>query len=292
MTITEYIKNDVQNRLHTGEPLPFKLTLIAISKHYGVSLTPVRQAIDELVRDNIIQRKSNGRLESAIIAPPQAAADNQDNTIMLKLRPHQDLDDRIRKEVIERSLNRDNEYLREQATAEKYGAGRTVVRQVFSRLAGAGLLEHVPRCGWRVHPFSVKEMTDYLDVREVLELKALDLARPHFKEDELSELLAQNKPGSGKCKSQLDLDMHDYWIGHCENQYIQEFFARYSIFYNTLFNLAVIDEQVKHDMAEEHCEIASCLLQKDWRGARRALSKHIRDQQGNVARMIDYLTSN
>ncbi|SHE54395.1 transcriptional regulator, GntR family [Microbulbifer donghaiensis] len=286
MTITEFIKSDVKAVLMAQGELPYKLTLGAMSEHYKVSLTPVRHAIDELVDEGVIRRKDNGRLELVpdalkgceVQAPAPAAYE-------------QNLEEQVRKDVIARSLQQDTEYLREQVTAEKYGAGRTVVRQIFSRLAGAGLIEHVPRCGWRVRAFSEQDMHDYLDIREMLELKALELARSKFDEDELRELLRANRPARGSDRSRLDLDLHDYWIERCGNRYIREFFARYSPFYNALFNYAVIDEKVKKAMASEHCEIIERLLEKDWKGARQALSHHIREQREAVSRMIDYLNS-
>ncbi|WKD48142.1 GntR family transcriptional regulator [Microbulbifer spongiae] len=286
MTITEFIKSDVKAVLQARGHLPYKLTLGAMSEHYKVSLTPVRHAVDELVDEGVIRRKDNGRLEAqpevlkgVKLAPPKEGATERK------------LYEIIRQDVISRSLKQNTEYLREQATAEQYGAGRTVVRQIFSRLAGAGLIEHVPRCGWRVHPFSEQDMHDYLDIREMLELKALDLARSHFKDNELQNLLKANKPGKGRAKSELDFDLHDYWIERCGNRYISEFFKRYSPFYNTLFNCAVIDETVKREMAREHCDILKCLLDKNWRGARKALSQHIQDQREAVSRMIEYLNA-
>ncbi|MFV8782564.1 FCD domain-containing protein [Microbulbifer sp. SA54] len=286
MTITEFIKSDVKAVLQAQGRLPYRLTLGAMSEHYKVSLTPVRHAIDELVEEGVIRRKDNGRLE----AVPEAL----EGVVLESPKPdatESRLYDEIREEVIARSLNQDSEYLREQATAEQYGAGRTVVRQIFSRLAGAGLIEHVPRCGWRVRPFSEQDMHDYLDIREMLELKALELARGQFTDDELNQLLKANKPGKGAAKSELDFDLHDYWIERCGNRYIVEFFKRYSPFYNALFNYAVIDEKVKREMAREHCEIVECLLARDWKGARKALSSHIREQREAVSRMIEYLNA-
>lgn len=287
MTITEFIKTDIKAALQAQGKLPYKLTLGAMSQHYRVSLTPVRHAIDELVEEGVVRRKENGRLELV----PDALKGHKIE-VPAPAAYEKNLEEQIRKDVIARSLQQDTEYLREQATAEKYGAGRTVVRQIFSRLAGAGLIEHVPRCGWRVRAFSEQDMHDYLDIREMLELKALELARGQFDEEELRQLLEANRPAQGSDKPRLDFDLHDYWIGRCDNRYIREFFARYSPFYNALFNYAVIDERVKKAMAREHCDIIERLLAQDWKGARQALSHHIRDQREAVSRMLDYLNGN
>lgn len=283
MTIAEQIKADLAHCLARGEQaLPCKLTLDALAKHYGVSMTPVRNAVDDLVGLGAIRRLDNGRLAPGTVSGRTLASLSHQGGRPGK---RQGLEEEVRREVVCRSLRQDGEFLREQATAEQFATGRTAVRQIFSRLAGAGMLEHVPRRGWRVKPYSAADTLDYLVVRESLELKALDLARPKFVESELRSLLAANQTSNSRAPT-LDYDMHDYWIERCDNRYIQEFFARYSVFYNTLFNSAVTDNAVKCAMAREHCEIVEALLQKDWRAARRALSRHIGDQQDNVERMI------
>ena len=55
---------------------------------------------------------------------------------------------------------------------------------------------HVPRCGWRVRAFDEKDLAADLEVREVLENKALALARPHLLEADLRRMLASNAPRS------------------------------------------------------------------------------------------------
>lgn len=281
MTITEYIKSDLAARLHSPQGAPCKLTLEALSAHYGVSMTPVRHAVEDLVSAGVVCRHANGRL-----SPGGGQGTSIAESVAPPLPGGRALEESVRREVIRRSLRQDGDFLREQATAEQFAAGRTAVRQIFSRLAGAGLLEHVPRRGWRVTPYSEQDTLAYLEIRETLELKALDLARPQFTESALQQLLAANQPGAGRRPAKLDFDMHDYWIDRCGNRYIQEFFGRYSVFYNTLFNSAVTDSTVKRAMAQEHCEIVEALLEKDWRSARAALARHIRDQQQHVARMI------
>lgn len=287
MTITEQIKSDLARHLQQGEAgLPCKLTLNALARHYKVSMTPVRMAVDDLIKQGVIRRLDNGRLYPG-------DSDSATDSITLGVFADEpvaipryfELEAFIRREVVQRSLRQDRSFLREQATAQQFDIGRTAVRQIFSRLAGAGILEHVPRRGWQVKPYSASDMVDYLVVRETLELKAIDLARDRFVTDELEALWQANQPDQSHIP-RLDFDLHDYWIERCGNHYIRVFFKRYSEFYNTLFNSAVLDDNVKSDMAQEHCEIIAALLVKDWRGARRTLSRHIADQKNNVERLL------
>ena len=106
-----------------------------------------------------------------------------------------DLESGLAAEVIRKSLRGEGDYLREEATAERFGVGRTAIRQAFSQLAGRGLIVHVPRCGWRVRAFDEADMAAYLEVREVLENKALALARPHLVDVDLRRMLAGNVSG-------------------------------------------------------------------------------------------------
>lgn len=284
--LSDTIKADLATHLQTGEPLPCALNLKALAAHYGVSPMPVRQAVEGLLNEGLLRREGNGRLHS-VATPPKAR--RRKSTAAPKApssEPSSDTEAALRETVIQRCLMQNTDYLREQATASALGIGRTVMRQLFARLAGEGLITHVPRCGWQVKPFSESAMLEYLQVREVLELQALDLARPQFKEAELRALLQANQPGRKNCLPKLTLDLHDYWIERCGNAYIQDFFTRHGPFYNALFNYAVVDDKTKGDMAKEHSDILNCLLKKDWSGARSALGLHIRDQQAAVVEAV------
>lgn len=61
----------------------------------------------------------------------------------------------------------------ESRVAEEYGLSRTPVRQVFHRLADAGLLSVVPQVGTYVAPIAVGAVRDAQFVRETLECRAV-----------------------------------------------------------------------------------------------------------------------
>lgn len=140
--------------------------------------------------------------------------------------------------------------------------GRTVIRQVFNRLAGAGLIDRVPRRGWRVHPYTEQEMLDYIDVRETLELKALELAAKRLEPEPLRVFIAANSPDS-RGKPRLDNGLHQYWIEKSENRYIQSFFAHFGIYYTYLFSYSTVATSVIEDKAAEHRKILNALLRKE-----------------------------
>lgn len=283
--VTDTIKEDLAEQLQTRPDLPFNLTLGSIAKHYNVSLTPIRQVVEELVEQALIHRKPNGRLERINI--PTVAIDAPPRKKDKPLKLDSDLDQLLTDYIVELSLKNHEEYLREEATAKKYNTGRTVMRQVLSRLAGVGLIEHVPRCGWKVRTFREKDMLDYLQTRELLELQAMKLARPKFVKSELQRLLDGNITGDTQQDSELDNDLHAYWITRCGNWYIQDFFTRHGTFFTALFDFAALGDEIKAEMAQEHRDILECLIDENWEGAEKALVKHIRDQVRNVMNILD-----
>ena len=285
--VTDTIKQDLAEQIQTISDLPFKLTLGAIAEHYSVSLTPVRQVVESLVEEQVLIRKPNGRLERAKTPNADEIATAKEQ-VKKPVKLDSDLDQLLTGYIVELSLQSHAEYLREEATAKKYNTGRTIMRQVFSRLAGAGLIEHVPRCGWKVRVFREKDMLDYLEVRELLEIKALNLARPHFKQHELQQMLDGNVPSNDPQSVQLDNTLHAYWINRCDNWYIQDFFSRHGAFYSALFDYAALGKNVKTEMAQEHRDILQGLVDQDWAAAERALVKHIHDQNRNVLELVEF----
>jgi len=286
MKLAERIFEDLCARIETGKGPPCKLTFSALSKHYQVSLTPVRTAVKQLVADGYLVALDNGRLQVSDNPPTKRRARKID---LANLTP--DPEAMIQADLIRLSLIGDSRYMREGAAAAKYGIGRTVLRPIFSRLAGQGLLEHVPRCGWRVHSFDKKDLCDFIVVREALELTALEQARDKMEKDVLLQFLDGNRGGANIQVGGLNNNLHSYWINRSGNRYIIEFFARQAVYYTTLFNYAAPEAHVVSEMASQHCEILEALIQDQWSTAKKALVRHIRDQKPVVQKLLQQVQS-
>ena len=285
MSLAAYIQEDLKHRIHSGEDLPCKLTLPGLAEHYQVSATPVRNAVAELIAEGVIRKQSNGRLQV-----------NSKKKLCIPARPNAirpprtagDWDQILVKQVMIAGLERDAVYLREEALAQKYDIGRSVIRQSLGRLAGAGLIEHVPRCGWLVHPIREGDMCAYLEVREALELKALDLAKPHLERGQLEEMLAGNPVAADGKSPRLDNRLHRYLIEKSRNRYIQSFFRQYTAtYYTAVFDYAAPEAHVVAEMAGQHRRILEALIAKHWAKARQALSDHIWAQRPILKSVFD-----
>src|SRR5688572_22764005 len=260
MTLAEHVFDDLALRIESDEPMPCKLTFSALAKHYNVSLTPVRTAVKRLVSEGFLQARDNGRLQINSDAPRRKRSKR-----IVPREPPKDHEAIIRSDLIRMSLMGDTRYIREEAAASRYGIGRTVLRPILSRLAGQGLLEHVPRCGWRVRKFDTKDLGDFIEVRQALELKALEEARPKLKKEVLEQFLEGNRSPRGDMQmGALNNNLHSYWIKLSGNRYIIDFFERQAVYYTTLFDYAAPEAHVVEEMAGQHREILQALIDERW----------------------------
>ena len=261
------------NAISTARNMPEDLTLAGLAKRYEVSLTPVRIAIAELIRNEYFTRLENGRLQinntKIGVADPQVSTE----TVL----PPQDWQQVISDDVVKQSLKGESTHLKINDTAEFYGVGRSVVQGVFNRLAGQGMLEHIPRCGWRVNPFREEDLDCYLDIRELLELRALEIAIPKLDKSYLIEHLELNQAGDSTCPAQLDNSIHSHWVELSNNRYIIDFFDRHGIYYTTLYRHATADNKsVVSELAALHRLILTSLIEGRHAAARESLTRDIR----------------
>lgn len=283
MKLKEYIAEDLRIRARSASPLPCKLTLPALAAHYGVSLTPVRRAVTQLLTDGIWEKLPNGRL-SVVPAKGRPGKRREAPSPPPTAR---DWDRLLIREVMVASLGREPVELREEGLAHKYDVGRSVIRDSLGRLAGAGLIKHIPRRGWIVEPLREEDIAAYVEVRELLELKALDLARPHIRAHELQPILEGNRLASDTEKPLLDNSLHAYLIAKSGNRYIQNFFRQHTAtYYTSAFDYAAPETHVAAEMAAQHRVILKALIAGRWARARQELARHIRAQRRILSRLL------
>ncbi len=168
-------------------------------------------------------------------------------------------------------------FVREEETAARFAVSTTAVRHVLHELAGAGLLEHIPRRGWRLRPFRRKDLDDYVRVRELLELEALEAAWPHLEDQRLEAIYRGNVlPAGAEERPRIDGSLHDYLIEMADNSYIRDFFRRHSQYYEILFQWESMDRVAALAAVRQHRAILDALRRRDRPAARAALAAHIR----------------
>ncbi len=272
-TWAAYIADDLRTKIRTGRGLPESLTLKYLSRQYDVSLMPVRAAVNELLDEQLLQNRDNGRL---VISRTKIGSGVPEDE-RPRLEPPKDHYDRIADDLVALSLRGRAVFVREEEAAERYGISRAAVRQEFTRLAGAGILEHVPRRGWRVRPFRQKELAAFIEAREALELKALELAWSRLEDDDLRAMCDGNAlPETSTGQPVVDNSLHAYLIEKADNQYIGDFFDRHGKYYEAIFMWELGDRDSAIETVRQHRAVLEALLARDREAARKALIAHIR----------------
>ncbi|WP_437204014.1 GntR family transcriptional regulator [Planctomicrobium sp. SH664] len=285
MTIVEHIKVDLRDRIHSGRPLPQKMTLESLANLYQVSVTPVRAALRELIAEGLLIKGDNRRLTPAKVTKRTTHSDSNPRPV-IPPDPNVALLGQVTKDLVLISLEGKPVYIREKETAEKYQVTRSALRNILHRLTGSGLLEHLPRRGWVIRPFRQEDMWAFLEVREMLELKALDLSRPHLRDEDLQMILDGNQlPASEEVEPLVDNTLHAYLIDKAGNPYIRDFFERHGRYYEILFEWEAGDRTASVEAIHHHREILEALLLRDWKSAKRALSHHIRSNHPVLVRV-------
>ncbi len=276
MLLSDRIAADLRHELASGKPWDHTCTLQALAARFGVSLTPVREATAQLVKSKHLIKQPNGRLIAAP-NPPAAPA---------PMPPAADAGAAVRAEVIHCRLSAGAPvFLREEDFAQRFDIGRTVLRRLFFRMAGEGLLEHAPRRGWRANPFRDEDMESFVTVRELLEPKALKLAFPHLDLAFLQEVREGNQPARGSTPAKIDNRLHAHWIERCGNRHIAAFFAQNGGPYAALFDHAALDQATASAMACQHRDILDAVLAGDKQEACRQVVVHARSQLENARRL-------
>ena len=223
----------------------------------------------------MLRKKSNGRLEAV-------ARRTKKKTKVSAF--HQELVEDpvtlITEELVKVSLSGKETFIREQATALKHGLTRSALREVLQRLAGEGLIWHIPRRGWLVKPFRQQDLQAFLEVREAMELKALELARSKLTSSEAKVKLRQIKSSNkiyqnGKVRVIIDNSLHQYLIELAANPYIDDFFQRHGKYYSILFKWEGGEKKAAIQAVRQHHAIIDALLKEDWKVAAKELSVHL-----------------
>tara|TARA_R110002111_G_scaffold185031_3_gene250908 strand:- start:27958 stop:28818 length:861 start_codon:yes stop_codon:yes gene_type:complete len=283
MSLKNYIKNDLEVRMRSGQKLPAQLTLESLAKHYQVSFSPVRLALAELVEEGLLHKGANRRL---VLNSDQVKPLKRGKKSVLP-EPPADMFEVITNDFVKLSLKGEPVDIREEVTARKYQISRSSLRIILNRLAGTGILDHIPRRGWILRPFRQEDMQAFLEVRELLELKALELAKSNLVKEDLQRILDGNViPEADTGQVLIDNSLHEYIIEKAGNYYIQDFFQRQGRYYDILFDWEDQDRATAIETVRQHQSILNALLEKDWRSARKALSYHIRDNHPILSKIV------
>ena len=167
--------------------------------------------------------------------------------------------------------------------ADKMGVSRTPVREAIRRLEKEGLVNIEPRHGAYAAKVSVEDMIEILEVRELMESMAAQLAANRITQEQLDALMQteneyQKAVKSGDVEDMIVLDskFHKQVVEASHNRTLyqlieplQEIALRFRYMY---YN----DNTRAEKMPSEHERILKALSQGNGEAARKAAEKHLR----------------
>ncbi|WP_244655319.1 GntR family transcriptional regulator [Rhizobium lusitanum] len=289
--------------LEGAVPEGIVLTEAALAGIVGSSRAPVRQALQMLVEDGLINRfDGRGFVVGSSGTPPrrEKLADYLGKLIEADARPMfawQALYENVERIVVYRSFF--GRYrINENELARHFGVGRAVARDVLLKLETLGIIEKDDNFRWLIVPLDSQRIRDLYEVREQIEPIALSSALGGLSDDHIGMMLARLSTAladypdvSASTMYELELDLHLRSLQACPNKEFLSILRRT----HCILTLSkhVVGIRIKMPEYEpflvEHIGVFEMMRRRDEEGLRKAMRNHIRNSEPNVQARATYI---
>ena len=172
--------------------------------------------------------------------------------------------------------------------SENLGVSTTPVREALSKLQQEGLVQYIPRTGWKISRISKQEFRKLQEVKSLLEITLAERALPFIKPNDIPQMILLNnemrelfKPcAGGKPDLERLLEANDRF-----HMYIFKFYDNdimIEILQQTWNNLRyarliwISSEEFLNNFYEEHNEISAAIKDRNGAALRQSVEKHLR----------------
>ncbi len=167
--------------------------------------------------------------------------------------------------------------------AKRLGVSRTPVNNALGILANEGFLDFVPNHGYKVHQITPGEASDLYELREIIELGAIEKAIRLMTREKLAHLRMRKGlyeksviDNINRGRFTLDQEFHAAYVGMTGNPYLTDYFREV---YQRIFlrhRVEGLPAGRAKEVVLEHEDIFNAIRQKDVKKARRLIKQHIR----------------
>jgi len=172
----------------------------------------------------------------------------------------------------------------EQDMIDRFGIGKTPLREIYQELQRDELIEIIPQFGTRVVTLDIQKLKEVVQIRKALEGLCAELASQNISSeeiDQLSQILEKAKemesdhPDSLKILSQYDTDYHQIIYRAAQNKQlikvIQSLLYKMSMYwFQSGFSMEDFREQF-----EELEDLLQALKERNASKAKKIMEKHI-----------------
>lgn len=183
------------------------------------------------------------------------------------------------------------EPVREARIARDWGVSRSPVREAVRRAAALGLIELRPNRAPVIRAFDARDAQKIYQVREHLELLALELALPQLSSERLAPIealfgrLDALGPDSADWRTValiLDQKLHGLWMDHCENPWLRGMLEQLWTLIQILQELIARNPEALSAAIAEHRILLKAVQSGQLDAARSALSSHLKNALRHV----------
>lgn len=167
--------------------------------------------------------------------------------------------------------------------ANRLGVSRTPINNALSILANEGFLDFIPNQGYRVHEITREEANHLYEIREIIELGAIEPAIRKVSPEKLKDLERQRKLYEKSVVEQvtrgrftLDQEFHACYVQMAENPYLTDYFRE---IYQRIFlrhRIEGLPVGRAREVVLEHKEIFKAVSMKDAENAKKLVKYHIK----------------
>jgi DNA-binding GntR family transcriptional regulator len=167
--------------------------------------------------------------------------------------------------------------------AKRLGVSRTPVNNALSILANEGFLDFVPNQGYTVHQITRQEASALYELREIVEVGAIERAIQKVNPEKLERLKRQKSlyeksvvDNVSRGRFTLDQEFHASYILMADNPYLAEYFRE---IYQRIFlrhRIEGLPAGRAKEVVKEHEDIFNAIRLKDVKKAIQVVKEHIR----------------
>lgn len=200
--------------------------------------------------------------------------------IIVKMLKKNNLSDQAYDELVRRIVSGTfpaGRMLQEEKLSSEFGISRTPVREALQRLSAEGLVEQLPRRGYRVSLPDEEALKELYECRTRLELMALNLALGEIPEQEIFVLEKKLKNASGEKNPALsleaDTEMHSLIMDFSGNRYLAALIRQFMM--KTAPFRSYRNQKNLEENNEERLQILDAIRERNLKKASRLLKEHI-----------------
>lgn len=171
----------------------------------------------------------------------------------------------------------------EETLAQEVGVSRTPIREALFRLEHEGIVEIIPRRGAFVVKQSKDDITEVMQIREVLEALIVRLVTPILKESDILELRdsldrLRTTPEEERHVIEYndsELEFHGLLLKRCPNQMLKQMMGMVNARLQIIQLRTVVLPGRAQKSLDEHSEILDMIERRNAEEAERLMRKHV-----------------